>query len=150
MSSSTESDDFPDLVDDFSLERCGECGSRVITSDGVCLLCSSSKTSRKRKTQRRPERETFQSERLEKVTMYLGLLLTTMGGPGIVLISYIHDWFRLPLPGPEYDAYAAFGPVNFFVAVIGLVVLTMGIFFLVASLKAGKVIGQKQPDESSH
>ncbi|MFQ6061352.1 MAG: hypothetical protein ACE5KV_08715 [Thermoplasmata archaeon] len=134
------------LVDDFPSERCEKCGSRVISTDGVCLFCDSTKHPPKKRSVKRIKSEASQPERLEKITMYLGMILIAAGGPGIALLSYLHDWFRLPFPSPEYDAYEAFGQVNFLVAVVGLIVLTVGIFLLVVSLKAGKGIGREQPE----
>jgi hypothetical protein len=78
--------------------------------------------------------------RREKILFYLGVILILIGGPGVAMGSWLHDWFRIPFPGPEYNAYDVFGPINRFVAVLGLVVLIIGIVFLILSLRASKVV----------
>jgi len=78
--------------------------------------------------------------RREKLLFYLGMILILVGGPGVALGSWLHDWFRIPFPGPEYSSYDVFGPINRFVAVLGLVVLIIGIIFLILSLRASKVV----------
>ncbi len=78
--------------------------------------------------------------RREKLLFYLGVILILVGGPGVALGSWLHDWFRIPFPGPEYSSYDVFGPVNRFVAVLGLVVLIIGIIFLILSLRSSKVV----------
>lgn len=130
-------------------EICENCGSGIISEDGVCLFCDTPKKSGKKRRREKVKRDDLPTERLEKVTMYLGLILVILGGPGIATLSYLHDWLRLPFPGPEYDTYAAFGPVNVLVAVVGLIILVIGIFFLVVSLKAGKVTSKIQGRETT-
>lgn len=81
--------------------------------------------------------------RREKVLFYLGLILILVGGPGIALGSWLHDWLRIPFPSAEYSAFDVFGPVNRFVAVLGLVVMIIGIVFLILSLRASKVVTEE-------
>jgi hypothetical protein len=76
----------------------------------------------------------------EKILFYLGVILILIGGPGVAMGSWLHDWLRIPFPGPEYNAYDVFGPVNRFVAMLGLIMLIIGIVFLILSLRASKVV----------
>lgn len=81
--------------------------------------------------------------RKEKILFYLGVILILLGGPGVALGSWMHDWFRIPFPGPEFDAYEVFGEVNRFVAVLGLIILIIGIVFLIFSLRSSKVVTEE-------
>lgn len=81
--------------------------------------------------------------RKEKILFYLGMILILLGGPGVALGSWLHDWFRIPLPGPEYDSYNVFGPVNVFVATLGLIILIIGIVFLIFSLRMSQVVTEE-------
>ena len=78
--------------------------------------------------------------RREKLLFYLGGILILVGGPGVAMGSWVHDWFRIPFPGPEYHAYDVFGPVNRLVAMLGLIILIIGIVFLILSLRASTVV----------
>ncbi len=78
--------------------------------------------------------------RKEKILFYLGVILVLIGGPGVALGSWMHDWLRIPFPSSEYDAFDVFGPVNRIVALVGLVVLIIGIVFLILSLRASKAV----------
>jgi len=81
--------------------------------------------------------------RKEKVLFYLGLILILVGGPGVSLGSWMHDWFKIPIPGPEYDSYNVFGPVNVLVATLGLIILIIGIVFLIISLRMSQVVTEE-------
>jgi hypothetical protein len=78
--------------------------------------------------------------RKEKILFYLGVILILVGGPGVAMGSWMHDWLRIPFPSSEYDAYDVFGPVNRFVAMLGLIILIIGIVFLILSLRSSKVV----------
>lgn len=79
----------------------------------------------------------------EKLLFYLGVILVLVGGPGIALGSWLHDLLRIPIGGSAYDV---FGPVNRFVAAIGLVVLVVGIVLLIFSLRFAKVAYEEEYD----
>lgn len=70
--------------------------------------------------------------RIERALFYLGLGLVVVGGPGIALGSWLHDVLSIPVGG---NAFAVFGPLNRFVAAIGLVVLIVGIVVLIISIR---------------
>jgi hypothetical protein len=70
--------------------------------------------------------------RLERILFYLGLGLVMVGGPGIAMGSWLHDVLSIPIGG---DAFSVFGPLNRFVAIIGLVVLIVGIVVLIISIR---------------
>jgi di/tricarboxylate transporter len=136
-------DDFYDdisseLIDEIVVSRCQECGSRNMSTDGVCLSCSLQRSSGVGRPLKIERRISSRQERSEKIIMFLGIVLILLGGPGIVSMSYLHDWLRIPAPDPAYDAYETFGSVNSFVAVLGLAITAIGIFFLVVSLVIGK------------
>ncbi len=114
------------------------------------MLCS---TENRSWTQRHLKKEGMvgsrSQERGEKFTMYFGLVLIALGGPGIVAASYLHDWLSIPAPGPAFNTYESFGPVNTFVAMLGLAITVIGILFLVVSLKISKKMDRAQLPESS-
>lgn len=138
-----------DLEDDIAISRCENCGSRNVSPDGVCLLCS---TEHGFRTKRQSKKERIvgsrSQERREKLTMYFGVVLIVLGGPGIVAASYLHDWLRIPAPGPAFDTYESFGPVNSIVAILGLTITVIGILFLVVSFMIAKRIDRAQLRES--
>lgn len=136
-----------ELIDDVDVLRCERCGSMGISPDGVCLSCSSSQSSRKRRPLKIERRVARLQEKNEKIAMYVGLVLIILGGPGIVSMSYLHDWLQIPAPDPTYDTYEAFGPVNTFVVMLGLIVTIFGIFFLVVSLMINKGTDRTQITE---
>lgn len=70
---------------------------------------------------------------------YAGLAMVLVGGPGIAMGSWLHDVMRVPIVGQAYDA---FGPVNRFVAAIGLVVLVVGIVLLILALRLSRPVGE--------
>ncbi len=75
--------------------------------------------------------------RRERILFYLGIILILIGGPGIALGSWLHDWLRIPVGG---DAFDVFGQVNRFVAAVGLVVLIVGIILLILSLRMSRAM----------
>jgi len=54
---------------------------------------------------------------------YVGVFYVTIGGAGLVLGSFLHDLFRVPLFG---ESYTAFGRLNVGAVFIGMVLLGVG------------------------
>ncbi len=139
-----------DQEDDMAAYSCKNCGSSYVSPNGVCMLCS---TENRSWIHRHPKKEGIVSsrsqERREKLTMYFGLVLIVLGGPGIVAASYLHDWLSIPAPSPAFNTYEAFGPVNSFVAILGLAITVIGIFSLVVSLMISKKMDRAQLPEFS-
>ena len=73
--------------------------------------------------------------RLERLLFWAGLGLVVVGGPGVALGSYLHDLLRIPIGGTNFES---FGPINRFVAALGLIILIVGIVVLLISLRLSK------------
>jgi hypothetical protein len=69
----------------------------------------------------------------EKFLFYTGIFLILLGGPGIALGSWLHDYLEIAVG--EFQAFEVFGPWNRLVTAIGLIVLIVGIVFLILSLR---------------
>src|SRR3989442_5086221 len=65
----------------------------------------------------------IQRSRWRRVVYYVGVFYVTVGGPGLVLGSFLHDLFRVPLFG---ESYAAFGRLNVGAVLIGMILLGVG------------------------
>ena len=74
-----------------------------------------------------------------RVLFYAGIAMVLLGGPGIALGSWLHDVLAIPIGGHAFDV---FGPVNKFVAAVGLVVLVVGIVFLILALRLSRPAGE--------
>ena len=83
------------------------------------------------------------SGRLERLLFYAGLLLVLAGGPGIALGSWLHDVLSIPIIG---TAFTVFGPLNRFVAALGLIVLIVGIVLLIISIRMTRPAGEDDYD----
>jgi hypothetical protein len=82
----------------------------------------------------------------ERLLFYVGIILIVLGGPGIALGSWLHDWLRIPVGG---NAFEVFGHVNRFVAAVGLLVLIVGIVLLILSLRMSKSILESEYEVSA-
>ncbi len=119
--------------------ECPTCGSTIPLDADVCPDCG--EVFALEDMEVRPGGEIVEKGgRREKILFYLGVILVLIGGPGVALGSWMHDWLRIPFPSSEYDAFDVFGPVNRIVALVGLVVLIIGIVFLILSLRASKAV----------
>ncbi len=65
----------------------------------------------------------IQRSRWRRVVYYVGVFYVTIGGAGLVLGSFLHDLFRVPLFG---ESYAAFGRLNVGAVLIGMILLGVG------------------------
>ncbi len=72
----------------------------------------------------------------EKFLYYAGIALILLGGPGFALGSWLHDVLRISYM--NYNSFDVFGPVNRLVLAVGLIVMTVGIVFLVLSLRLSR------------
>ena len=72
----------------------------------------------------------------DRFLFFSGVVLTLAGGIGLAMGSFLHDLLRLRIGG---TAWTVFGPVNLFWMGIGVVILTVGVGVLVASLRGGVV-----------
>ena len=63
-----------------------------------------------------------------------GIVLAALGGPGLVLGSFLHDFLRVPWVGQTYEA---FGPLNVLAASIGGVLLLGGVIAIGLGLRGG-------------
>lgn len=80
--------------------------------------------------------ETAARLRHDRRRFYVGVVLSAIGGSGLILGSFLHDVARVPLFG---QAYAVFGPLNTVVALVGLIVLLAGLVGIGLGLRGGVV-----------
>ena len=81
--------------------------------------------------------------RRDRITFFLGILLTSSGAFGLVLGSVLHDVLRVPWFG---TAYGVFGPLNVTAAALGAAFLIPGLIALRLALRGG-VIPAKRASE---
>lgn len=74
--------------------------------------------------------------RRDRRRFFVGILLTAIGGWGLLLGSLLHDVLRVPWIG---EAYAVFGPLNQFSAIVGGVVLLIGLAGVALGLRGGVI-----------
>jgi len=67
-----------------------------------------------------------------KLLFWLGLILVIIGGPGVALGSWLHDFLNISIAG--YDNFESFGWANRLVSIVGIIILVVGIVFLILSL----------------
>ncbi|MCK4443547.1 MAG: hypothetical protein KAW09_03320 [Thermoplasmata archaeon] len=128
-----------DTAETAEMGECPTCGSTIPLDADECPDCG--EVFALEDMEVRPgEAIVEKGGRKEKILFYLGVILILVGGPGVALGSWMHDWFRIPFPSSEYDAFDVFGPINRIVALVGLVILIIGIVFLILSLRASKVV----------
>jgi len=72
--------------------------------------------------------------RRDRYLFFSGLILLLLGGPGLLVGSFGHDAFRVPVVGQAYDA---FGWMNQTVLGLGIVLLVIGVLFTALALKGG-------------
>jgi len=86
----------------------------------------------------RIEKKGITTERVsrDRKLFYTGAVLIFLGGPIIALSSWLHDWFRVPMIGYAYDA---FGWINVYFAVVGFIMLFVGLAFFIISLRGGTI-----------
>jgi hypothetical protein len=70
----------------------------------------------------------------DRILFFTGLVLSLLGGPGLLIGTVAHDFLRVPVIGNAYDA---FGWVNQTFLGVGLVLLVVGIVFLILGLRGG-------------
>jgi len=81
--------------------------------------------------------EAFESrlEKEEKGSKWLfwtGVILVIVGGPGVALGSWLHDWLQIPIS--DYQNFDSFGWANKLVSSVGIIILVIGIILLILSL----------------
>lgn len=74
--------------------------------------------------------------RRDRRRFYVGVILSAIGGSGLILGSILHDVLRVPILG---EAYTVFGPLNTSVGLIGLVILLAGLAGIGLGLRGGVV-----------
>ena len=67
---------------------------------------------------------TAQRSRWRRAVYYVGVFYVSIGGAGLILMSYLHDLLRVPLFGQAYDA---FGRLNELAFVLGTFLLVVGV-----------------------
>jgi hypothetical protein len=82
----------------------------------------------------------YERVRRDRIMFYFGTALLFLGGPIIAYGSWIHDWLRIPIIGNSYDA---FGWINEFYAIIGIIILVVGIIFIIVSARGGVITNKK-------
>lgn len=72
--------------------------------------------------------------RWHRVLFYAGSILIAVGGSGLALGSFLHDLFRDPFFGYQYDV---FGPFNLSTLALGSLIVVAGVVAMVAGARAG-------------
>jgi uncharacterized membrane protein YcjF (UPF0283 family) len=67
-----------------------------------------------------------------KMLFWGGLLLIIIGGPGVALGSWLHDFLKISIA--NYDNFESFGWANQLVSIVGMIILVIGIILLIVSL----------------
>jgi len=70
--------------------------------------------------------------RWRRAFYYVGVFYVTLGGAGLILGSFLHDIFRVPLFGGAYDA---FGRLNLDAALIGTIFVGVGFAAMAVGLR---------------
>ena len=70
--------------------------------------------------------------RWRRAFYYVGVFYVTLGGAGLILGSFLHDFFRVPLFGGAYDA---FGRLNMDAALIGTIFVGVGFAAMAVGLR---------------
>ncbi|MCK5548622.1 MAG: zinc ribbon domain-containing protein [Thermoplasmata archaeon] len=78
----------------------------------------------------------FENLKRDKALFFIGIAQIAIGGPVLAFGSILHDWFKVPIVG---DTYGAFGPINSFFAIVGLIALIIGLVFFFLALRGGLV-----------
>jgi len=115
--------------------ECPSCGAVIPQDAEECPQCGELFATEALEAFEAPEEEVVEEGRRERILFYLGVVLILLGGPGIALGSWLHDWFSIPIIGNAFDA---FGWVNRLFAAVGLIVLIVGMVFLILSLRMTK------------
>jgi hypothetical protein len=76
----------------------------------------------------------------DRILFYVSLALMTVGGLGFALGSYLHDLLRVPIVG---EAYYVFGPINVLYALVGAVLLFVGLALFYISLRGGSLSNEE-------
>ncbi|MCK5547586.1 MAG: hypothetical protein KAI64_01125 [Thermoplasmata archaeon] len=77
----------------------------------------------------------------DRALFFIGMAQVVVGGPVLAFGSILHYWYQVPIAG---DAYGAFGPLNTFFFMLGLIVLLIGVIFLFMALQGGLVRTEKK------
>jgi hypothetical protein len=70
----------------------------------------------------------------DRIAFYSSLALIVIGGLYLALGSYLHDILNIPVVG---TSFTVFGPVNVFYALVGAVILFIGLALFFLSLRGG-------------
>ena len=111
-------------VDDGST-KCPMCGEPVPANAIECPSCVEPFSPEAFETAREDERKS-------KFLFWAGLILVIVGGPGVALGSWLHDWLQIPIA--DYDNFDSFGWANKLVSSVGIIILVIGIIMLILSL----------------
>ena len=76
----------------------------------------------------------------DRIAFYLSLVLIVLGGLYFALGSYLHDLLRVPVVG---TAFTVFGPVNVLYALVGAVILFVGLALFAASIRGGALSAEE-------
>jgi len=86
------------------------------------------------------ENEKLENLRRDRLLFYSGILLALVGGPGFLMMSWLHDVLKVPIIG---NGYHIFGPVNVSFTLLGLIPMVFGLILLGISLRGGLVPNQE-------
>lgn len=115
--------------------KCPTCGAVIPLDSKECPECGEIFTDEVKVI--KEEEVVYEEGKREKLLFWVGLVLVLLGGPGLALGSWMHDWFRVPIIGQAYDA---FGPINRLFATVGMIILIIGIILLILSLRLTRTV----------
>ena len=85
-----------------------------------------------------------EEEKGSKWLFWSGVILVIVGGPGVALGSWLHDWLKIPIA--DYTNFDSFGWANKLVSSVGIIILVIGIIVLILSLP--KIRPEDEEEES--
>lgn len=105
---------------------CPMCGEPVPPDAIECPNCEEPFSPEAFET--KPDKE----EKGSKWLFWSGVILVIVGGPGVALGSWLHDWLQIPIA--DYTNFDSFGWANKLVSTVGIIILVIGIILLILSL----------------
>ena len=113
--------------------ECESCGADIPIDATECPECGAVFAEEKEKEDEEieEEEEELEVEKKPGKTLLVGIVIVIVGA-GLGLGSWLHDALEIPFGG---TAYGSFGWLNMSVAVIGIIILVIGIIFVALSRK---------------
>ena len=118
---------------------CPTCGESIPASADECPKCGEALAVEKAE-ETKPEK----APKKRNLLLWVGILLVFLGGPGIAVGSWLHDFLKIPIG--TYNNFDSFGWVNRLVSAVGTIVLLVGLLVLAIAIARS---GRDEDDEES-